>query len=437
MAKLHRGRLHRIVHFLREDVWHVQLRTETGPRRTALALLRIALHVLTRFSRNVAKLQAAGLTLVSLLALVPMLAVAFTIASALGYGRELDDRVRELAANQPAQFRDIVEQLRQLVQHTNLGAIGAIGTAIVLWSGLVLFARMEQAFNHVWRSSHRRPWLRRLTDFVALLVLVPPLALGALTLGSFLSGARMIDSVRVQLPWLGSLYEAGLGFVPHAMAWIALTVLYKLMPSARVRWTAAIAGGVIAGSGAVFLHDVHFRFQVGVARANAIYATFASLPLLLIYLQLLWTVVLVGAEVSYAVQNLATLRGTEDLPPPTPAVRRRLAWHLVQHASDGFRAGRRGVRASDLAMELDVPGEWLESVGDDLLRSGLLVQVLGDDDLVMPARPPEQITVPDVLAAAEGMTGHFLERVRLQGDSERALSTAEQDARRSLAVFSF
>jgi hypothetical protein len=137
------------------------------------------------------------------------------------------------------------------------------------------------------------------------------------------------------------------------------------------------------------------------------------------------------------VQNLDTLRGTEELPPPTPSVRRRLAWHLVQRASEGFRGGRRGVRASELAMELDVPAEWLDAIGEDLLRTGLLVEVRGDDDLLMPARPPEQIRPPEVLAAAEGTTGRFLERVRLQGEPERVLSAAEQDAGRALGVFTF
>jgi membrane protein len=432
------GTLRRTVHFLREDIWNLKLRDLPQPRRAALSLLRIALHITFRFSRNLAKLQAAGLTLVTLLAAVPTLAIVFALAGALGYGSAIDERMQTFVGDkdQPAYVRDIVEQLRQLAQHTNFGALGAIGAVVVLWSGLVLFQRIEQAFNHVWRTNRRRSWLRSVTDFVALLVFVPPLALGGLTLGSFLT-ARTVSEVQGQAPWLGPLFGAGLGCLPYVMAWIALTLLYRLMPSARVHWSAALAGGVIAGTGVVLLHDLHIRFQVGVARLNEIYAAFAAVPLLLVYLQVVWTVVLVGAEVCYAVQNLHALRGTENLPPPTPSVRRRLAWHLVQHASEGFRAGRRGVRASEVAMELDVPAEWMEGIGDDLVASGLLVQVVGDGDLVMPSRPPEQIRAPDVLGAAEGTVGRFLERVRLADESERMLATAEQDTARALSAITF
>lgn len=430
------GPLRRTLHFLREEIWTLKLREMPWRRRTLLSLLRVVLHVGVRFSRNLAKLQAAGLTLVTLLASVPMLAIVFAIGNALGYGNAIDERMRAFAAERPAHFREVLEKLWQLVQHTNVKALGAIGLVVVLWSGLVLFTRIEEAFNHVWRTSRGRSWLRSVTDFIALLVFVPPLALGALTLAAFLT-ARTTDEVRPPAPWLDSLYETGLAFLPYVMACSSLTLLYRVMPSARVRWSAALAGGVVAGTGVVLLHQLHISFQVTVARMSEIYAAFAALPLLLIYLQIVWTVVLVGAEVGYAVQNLHSLRGTENVPPPTPSVRRRLAWHLVQHASEGFRAGRRGVRASELAMELDVPAEWMEGIGDDLLAGGVLVQVAGDPDLVMPSRPPEQIQAAEVLAAAEGSIGHFLDRVRLGEESERKLATIEQDAARSLSVVSF
>src|SRR5690606_9515908 len=114
------------------------------------------------------------------------------------------------------------------------------------------------------------------------------------------------------LDWL---YQAGLGFVPYALASVAFTALYKIMPNAKVLWRSAAVGGLFSGTLLVTLHGIYMRLNVGVASANAVYLTFAALPILLVYLQVLWTIVLAGAEVAYAVQNLASLHGSEQRPP--------------------------------------------------------------------------------------------------------------------------
>src|SRR5690606_25757476 len=138
------------------------------------------------------------------------------------------------------------------------------------------------------------------------------------------------------------------------------------------------------------------------ASANAVYLTFAALPILLVYLQLVWTIVLAGAEVAYAVQNLSSLHGSEQLPPAPRAVQQRLAWHLVAAACDGFRTGKRGVTAAELSTRMDVPMDWVDAVGDTLVRGGALVLLSSDDDRLMPARPPEQMDMAQVTSIVDG-----------------------------------
>jgi membrane protein len=221
------------------------------------------------------------------------------------------------------------------------------------------------------------------------------------------------------------------------MIWMALTVLYKIMPNANVRWRPAVVGGVVAGSAFVFLYGLYLKFQVGVAQANAIYATLAALPLLLIYLQLAWTVVIAGAEVAYAVQNLQSLRDGKPLPPPTPWVLRRLGWLVVSRACDAFRGGQRGIRLEELAMELDVPEDWLDTVAQLLIDGGVLVTIQ-DDELVMPARPPEQVEWRQVIAMIDGAGDEeLLRRVQLPDEAELRLAKADEAMNAALAGRSF
>lgn len=422
--------------FLQQGVWAGDLQHMASWRRSGVASLRVLSHLIGSFRSTGNSLQAAGLTLVTLLALVPMLALVFAVAKALGYADKLEQQLLAVAAQWPKDLQAAIESLRQMVAAVNFSALGLLGLVTVLWSGLALFARVEDAFNVVWRTKKSRALHRRLTDFVTLTVIVPPLAVAALVGSSLLGSIAMLDSLR-QNEWLGWLAEAGLGFVPHVLLWVAFAALYKIMPSANVRWSAAAVSGIVAGSSLILLNGVYVRFQVGVANANALYGTLAALPLLLIYLQLTWTVVLAGAEVGYAVQNLQRLRGGAPLPPPSPAVVQRIAWHLLADGARAFRGGQRGVRLADVCARLDLPPEHVEQVAQRLLAGNVLVRLAGDPELLMPARPPELIALPEVLAVLAGDGDQALARVRLPEAEERQLERANELTREQLARLTF
>ncbi|HLQ36893.1 MAG TPA: YihY/virulence factor BrkB family protein [Planctomycetota bacterium] len=427
----------RLSRFLHTGLWQQDLRRLPPAKRFFTGLLRVLAHLFVSASQNLAGLQAAGLTMLTVLALVPMLALATAIAKSLGYADKLDASLVEWQGRFPQDVEPAFDWLRKHIAEVNFGALGLVGSVIVLWSGLLLFTRVEQALNKVWRTRRRRAWYRRVSDFVTLIVVVPPMLLLAFAASSLLGGLAMSSWLREQAPWLGWLYHAGLGFVPHVLAWCAFTALYKIMPSARVGWRSAMAGGVVAGSTLVVLHGIYLRCNVGVANANAVYLTFAALPLLLVYVQLFWSVVLGGAEICYAVQNLGTLHSLERLPPASPAVQRRLAWHLVTAAGQRFRSGRQGVEPSAVCAQLDVPGEWLERVADQLVAGGVLVQVEGGDELLMPARPPEQLDMQAVQAALDGPDDEFLARVRLPASAEQELGSADSAAAAVLSKLGF
>lgn len=426
----------RCLGYLRTGLWNEKLQELRPGRRALVGALRVVVHVVRSFSQNLASLQAAGLTLLTVLAMVPMLALAMSLAKALGYADSLDARLLEWQERFPKDTAPMFEKLRELVGTVNFGALGVIGSVVVLWSAMTLFTRVEQALNRVWRTRHSRPWYRRVSDFVALMVLVPPLGILALVSSSLLGSVELIVMLR-QYAWLDWIYQGGLGFVPHVLAWAAFTLLYKIMPTARVHWRSAAVGGVCAGSALVLLHGIYLRLNVGVANANALYLTFAAVPILLVYVQLLWTVVLAGAEVAYATQNLASLRGAEALPAAPRAVQQRLAWHLLAAVCEGFRAGRRGATAAELSARLDVPMEWVDGVGDVLVQGGVLVMLPDDDERLMPACPPEQIDMAQVTALVDGDGDVNLARVRLPAADEQAVAAARDAARERLVALRF
>src|SRR5688572_28695283 len=198
-------------------MWDEKLHELPAGRRFAVGALRVAVHVVRSFSSNLASLQAAGLTLLTLLALVPMLALVTALAKTLGYGDKLDAQLVVWQDQLPRDTAPAFDKLRELIGSVNFGALGAVGSVVVLWSALTLFTHIERAMNRIWRTRHSRPWYRRISDFIALVVVVPPLGLLALVSSSLLGGAELILWLR-QFTWLDWLYRAGLGFVPYVLA---------------------------------------------------------------------------------------------------------------------------------------------------------------------------------------------------------------------------
>lgn len=436
-ARVRKHPIRRLVRFLRHGLWEADLRRITGWRALVIGLLRIVIHVGRAFSHNLVGLQAAGLTLVSLFALVPLLALLFTVAKELGYADKLELWLTDVGSKLPEQAQAAVEQVRLLVADVNFGALGLIGSVVMIWSALALFTHVERALNGIWRAQRSRSWWRRITDFVAVVVVVPPFMIAALVVSSVLGGVNLIKGLREQAEWLAWLYQAGLGFVPYVLLWISLAALYKLMPRAPVRWRCALVGGVVAGSALATLHEFYLRFQVGVAQANAIYATLAALPLLVIYLQLLWTVVLAGAEVSYAIQNLGSLRRPRDLPPPAYGMRVRTMWHLMRAAAVGMRTGKRGVRLTTFAMGMDLPRTWIDDAASLLTDAALLRPLPDEGDVLVPTRPPEQIHMDDLLKAIEGRGKFQVQRVALPDELEAQLSAAFDTAAHAVSGMAF
>jgi len=401
-----------------------------------LGSLRTVLHIAGKVDRHQIGPYAGGLTMTTLLAKVPLFAVSFSIAKGFGFGDELDQKLVEFAADLPPHFQEVVQKLREVVAGADFQKLGLLSSVVVLYTGLSLFVRVERGISNAWQATAARSWLRRFSDFVALVIVVPVLGAAGLTLSSLLKSAESIETWRQSFPWLGWLYEAGLGFLPHTMLGLAFTSLYKFMPNTPVKWRPALVGGFAGGFAFMFMHGFYLDLQVGVARNNAIYATLAALPLLIIYLQVAWTIVLVGAELSYAVQNVSILGSGEVVRTPSQALRERIALSLTEHAVRGFESGERGVKLSLVASDLDVPRSLIASICRDLEKAAILATT--GRDRVLPARPGERISADDVLRAIRGELPERLRaRIGLSDSLEQAIDGAERAQSSALETVRF
>jgi membrane protein len=295
---------HRFSSWLSVDLWREDPRQVAPPCGWLLVVYRIGSATIYNFGRNLGGIRAAGLSLTTLLAMVPLLAIAVGLGDLLGYRLQLEAAIVRETSDWPPGLRQAIDTVKRLVDGTSFRALGAVGTAVLVVSIVRLHHSAELALNAI-HGVRPRPWWSRLVNLLAVMVVLPPLAIMALFVKSVLQNPWFLEGAA---DWIRLGYAAGFGIVPHGISWVTFTLLYRWLPNVRVPFLAALIGGAVAGSAWIILFDIYLKFQVGVALNNAIYGTLAALPLLVVYLQMAWTVLLLGAELSHAVQHRHSLR---------------------------------------------------------------------------------------------------------------------------------
>lgn len=301
-----------------------------------------------------------------------------------------------------AEVRDAIDTVLHFVQETNVASLGALGLVIVVWTVLSLLGSIERSFNDIWGVSRSRTIARKLSDYLSTIVLVPLFLVSATGLANLGASARLLDWLGVdvsskQLSFIAVLPVVALGF----------SFVYVFMPNTRVRISSALLGGVIGGTLWQVFQVAHLKLQLGVANYNAIYSTFAALPIFFFWVYASWVTVLLGAEVAAAHQNEASHRQVVRARDYDRGLKRVVALRLAVRLARAFLAGEPPRNEDELAEDLGVPNRTLDEVVTALRGGGLLAVADSDVDectLVL-TRDPDRVRVQDVFDALDGSTG--------------------------------
>jgi membrane protein len=385
--------------FLADDLWSAQ--PEHRARLSAIRLLQFSIMVVEGFVRDRLLLRATGLAYFTVLSVVPLLAFAVSIAGALGVGTEtfVGWVVRTFAAGSPSAQAEILT----LVGHVDFGRLGTVSAVVLFLTTLLAISNVESALNGIWGVAEARGWGRRFSDYLAVLVIGPVLGGLALSLSTSMYHPWLQERL-LRIALFERLYHVGLTQLPTLILSAAFAFLYAFLPNTRVRWSSATIGGVVAGVLTVAAQRAYLDLSVGVTRANLFFGSFAALPLLFAWIYVLWAVVLFGAEIAFAHQNLAQYRREVRGAPAGPAEREAIGLRVALEVARRFRDGAEPLDAGALSDALDVPVRTVREVADRLRAANiLLLQVReGSDEALQLGRPAERISVQELLAALRG-----------------------------------
>jgi len=391
--------------FLKTDIWRIREKDLPRPKSLLIRSLRILILTLRGLAEDRSQLRASALTFYSVLAVVPALAMIFGIAKGFGFEKSLERILMQKLAGQEEAVSWILGFARTLLENVRGGLIAGFGMVFLILAIIMLLSHIENAFNDIWGLKKPRTLARKISDYLALMVIGPILFLVA-SAGTvaIAGGVRLAIEKITLLMVLSPLLFLGLKLLPFAVLWILFTFLYLFLPNTRINFSSAVLAGVIAGTVYQVFQAAYISFQINVSQYNAVYGSFAALPLFFIWLQFSWLIVLFGAEISFAHQNVDTFEFEQDARNVSPAFKRLLALRIVHLAVEHFRQGGKDLTSSAMAHRLEMPIVLVNQIVYELVEAGILAEIMIDDNspgAFQPARDPDTITIKSVVDALE------------------------------------
>lgn len=377
-------------------LWTARPDTLASARTGAIRYLRLIFVLARDVLSGTHNLHAMSLVYTTLLSLVPLLALSFSVLKAFGVHNQIEPVLAEFLAVLGPRGNELTREIIGFVERINVGVLGSLGIALLLYTSVSLVQKLEESFNLIWHVASLRSMSERFSRYLSVLLVGPLLVFSALGLTAAAldtSAARYL----LDIAPLGDVAGAVGRLIPYVLATGAFTFLYVFIPNARVRLGPAIAAGLIAG---VLWQTAGWAFAAFIASSThyaAIYSGFAVVVLFMIWVYVSWLILLFGASIAFYVQNPAYLIALPGEPRLSNRMRERLALATVSLIAGHYLRGRPPWTLQGLTEQFGIPTHALEVVLGALARGGVVAQTNGDPPAYLPARDLRGILVRELI----------------------------------------
>jgi membrane protein len=341
-------------------------------------------------------LRAMSLVYTTLLSLVPLLALSFSVLKAFGVQNQVRPTLLTFLAPLGEKGTEITDQMIGFVNNIKVGVLGALGLGLLIYTVTTLMQKIELTFNFVWRVKRPRPLAQRFSQYLSVLIVGPVLIFSALGITAALFGSQTAQTL-IAIEPLGLLVRSIARLLPYLFVIGAFTFIYVLMPNTRVRLGSALIGGVVAGTLWQTLGWGFAAFVAGSTKYTAIYAGFAIVIVSMIWLYLNWLIVLVGASLSFYHQYPAQLATPSRELKLSNRVKEKIALLVVTFIGRNYYTNAPAWSLEAIADRIGVPLESVETVVDAMTRAGILTATADEPSRYLPARAFEMISVKELL----------------------------------------
>ena len=395
----------KVSRFLKEDIWRIRQRDLTKARSFFIRLLRIVILTFRGITEDRIQLRASSLTFYTLLSIVPLLAMVFGIAKGFGLDMTLEKFLIEKISSQQEIVNRAIGFSRELIESVKGGVIATFGIVFLFWSILKILSNIEDAFNQIWGVKKGRNPMRKISDYLSLMLICPFLLGVSSTITVVITSNLKLFMTKISLiEALSPAISLLMRLIPYGLLWVLFSFLYLFMPNTKVNIKSGILAGIITGTIYQIFQWGYINLQIGVTKYHAIYGSFAALPLFLIWLQLSWLVVLLGAEISFAHQNVDTYEFEKDCSRVSYTLKQLLTLRITHLLVKGFSEGDRSWNEIKISRTLDIPVRLVREILHHLVISGILSEIRLDEEKItvyQPGRDTEKMTLNHVISILE------------------------------------
>lgn len=400
-----------LIDYCNEKLWLTRSREMPCWKRIPVNTVRVIILTVRRFIQNQCTLKASALTFYTLFAIVPILALIFGIAKGFGLEKILEEKIHSFASDYPAVAEKIISFSDTMLKNARGGLVAGIGVLLLIWSAIKLMGSIEANLNEIWGVKQGRTLVRKLTDYAAILIICPILLLAAGS-GVVFAAAKM-DSIINTIPGgehVGALIKLGQGYFPLVITWLVFTFIYMAIPNTKVKWKSALIAGLAAAAAYTMLQQFYVFAQFTTSKFNAIYGSFAALPLFLTWLNLSWILILAGAQLSFAIQNVSEYE-MQPVDSKLSQVQRHVyAIEICAIMIRNFQQCGKPILDEQISAELELPIRMVRSLLFDLVRGGILLPTMEQEGkraghLYQIAMPPEKITAKHLILTLNELGG--------------------------------
>lgn len=276
-------------------------------------LLKKLVMAIQCFVENRLWVKASSLTYYTIFAIVPILALIFAISKGFGIKDVIENFIYKLFSDNQELLPYVLEFVDNYLEETHGGFFVGIGIILLLWSVLSMFRQIESNFNQIWNVNKNRSIVNQFTNYITILILVPLLIVLSNSISNWVDGYVVIMYNSAIGSFLKPIYKFFLFLLSYVVYWILFTFVFIYVPNTKVSFKDAFFSGIVSGTCILILQNVYFSGQLSLSKYNAVYGTFAAIPLLLMFLQFTWLIVLFGAQLCYVSQNLKIFNYKYDI----------------------------------------------------------------------------------------------------------------------------
>lgn len=364
--------------FINHKIWHVRIDKLEKKQGLLIRQLRIFILAIKGFNEDNCLSKSTALTYYTLFSIVPVIALAFAIAKGFGFQEVLQNELMKDFTGQKAVLDTVFVYANSMLNNAKGGVIAGVGVMLLLWSVMKLLGSIELSFNEIWEIKKSRSWIRKITDYLSILLIAPIFVI--LSSGITVILKTEVETISSHITFLSPANFWILKLFSFSMLWGMFTFLYMALPNTKVTFKAAALGAIIGAGLFELLEWAYITFQLGAGRYSAIYGTLAALPLFLIWVQYSWFIVLFGAELAFANQNVDHYELENEIVNISDRYKRVIALMIANVVVRNFMEGGKALTSMEIAKKLDLPIRLARNIIFEFTETGIFTEVKTDTD---------------------------------------------------------